>query len=473
MNWRKLLRLEQRAAEDQAERGEILVPAHAGMDRPFGVKALDEGSSIEGVWNARTTTTLHGPTSKNRSPLISPAKMFRRSRRNTSVSSIPSLDIAESLPAAKVMHTLPSTQSRDAADHLKMLTSLEPSKEEVSSSPATLPKRKKANSITISYSGPSSRPKPAESNAVPEVERLLGRSSRSPLMHRTYQVSGGLVSAESTEPAMQPKASPPKLRLRPSFSVSNTKRRKFIIGPRTSLSKAPEKPVKNENDVIERMNAHRRLHSAEQGQLVPRVRPHSEDNARVEIDYCTCGERDSSPSRAISWPTNDSVRLSKRTPPEPPTAIPPPATAQTSATETPRPPKPCPSAWTGRTQEMLDEQLTRDVSAGESLNTPSLCSDATLTTAAITDDHISIENKTTRKINQGFEILPAGSLQKEAELKVVELWPEVVKKESDKKKPNKLQKRHRRSSSASSRESRSSSESMRSSRFALLLPGVH
>lgn len=471
MNWRKLLRFERRATEDQAERGEIQVPGRPSVDRPFGVKALDEGSSIEGVWNARTTTPLHGPTSRNRSPLISPAKMFRRSRRNTSVSSIPSLDIAESSPPVTGIQTVPGTQSWGAASRPEALASHEPSKKELPPSAATLPKRKKANSITISYSGPSSKTKPAGANAVPEAEGLLGMAPCSPSSHPTYQVPGGLVSAESNNPAMQPSNSPPKLRLRPSFGISNTKRRKFIIGPRTSPSKTPEKVVKNDTDVIESMNAHRRLHSAEQGQLIPRARPHSEDNARIEIDYCTCGERDSSPSRAISWPTNDSVRLSKRTQPERPTAVTPQATAQTSVIEI-RPPKPCPSAWTGRTQEMLDEQLTRDVSVGESLVTPSLCSDATLMTAATAEDRISIENKTTRKINQGFEILPAGSLQKEAELKVVELWPEAVKEEPEKKKPKKLQKRHRRSSSASSRESRSSSDSMRSSRFALL-PGLH
>lgn len=471
MNWRKLLRLERRAGEDEAERGELQAHGRAGLDRPFGVKALDEGSSIEGVWNARTTTPLHGPTSRNRSPLISPAKMFRRSRRNTSISSIPSLDIAESSSAIKTIDTLSATLPHGAADHMEELAPPEPSKEEVTPSAATLPKRKKANSITISYSGPSSRQKHTETNAVPEAEGLLGMSPCSPSRLPSYRISGRSVLVDGNKPPIEAGNSPPKLRLRPSFSISNTKRRKFIIGPRNSPSKTPEKPVKDDTDVIERMNAHRRLHSAEQGQLIPRARPHSEDNARVEIDYCTCGERDGSPSRAISWPTNDSVRLSKRTQPEPPTVAPPPAIAQTSLVET-RPPRPCPSAWTDRTQDMLDEQLTRDISAGESLITPSLCSDATLMTAVTADDRTSIENKTTRKINQGFEILPAGSLQKEAELKIVELWPDLVKEEPDKKKPKKLQKRHRRSSSASSRGSRSSSESVRSSRFALL-PGLH
>lgn len=215
------------------------------------------------------------------------------------------------------------------------------------------------------------------------------------------------------------------------------------------------------------MNAHRRLHSAEQGQLIPRVRPHSEDNARVETEYCTCNDRDGSPARAISWPTNDNVRLSKRTKPKPAITVDPPVVQQTSAVDSLPSPKPCPSAWTGRTQEMLEEQLTRNVSMGESIVTPSLCSDATVTTAVTADDPISIENKTSRKINQGFEILPAGSLQKEADLKVIEVWPAVIPEVGDRTRPKKLQKRHR-SSSVSSRESRSSSESTRFGRFAFM-----
>lgn len=177
MNWRKLLRLERRAAEDQAERGEIQVQDRASTESPFGVKALDEGSSIEGVWNARTTTPLHGPKSRNRSPLISPSKMLRRSKRDTSVSSIPSLDISEPWTAAESMCTLSDYRWRRAANFTAQVTPLNPPEEPLYQSSTTLPKRKKANSITISYSGPSARPKNVENNATPETEGLLGRLS--------------------------------------------------------------------------------------------------------------------------------------------------------------------------------------------------------------------------------------------------------------------------------------------------------
>lgn len=92
MKWRRLLRLE-KEAEARAERGEMTKTAVISL--PFGIMALNDDSSVEGVWNARTATPLHGPRSKNSSPLFEPLRKVKRSKRDTSVSSIPSLDIGE------------------------------------------------------------------------------------------------------------------------------------------------------------------------------------------------------------------------------------------------------------------------------------------------------------------------------------------------------------------------------------------
>lgn len=470
MNWRKLLRLERRVVESQAERGEIPTSVRTSADRPFGVKALNECSSIEGVWDARTTTPLHGPSSRNSSPLIRSAKKLRRSNQG-SVSSIPSLDISEPSPDAKAAGSWSSLLEKGAQSTEMTMPSTAP--EESSEQASTmLPKRGKARSITISYSGPSSRPNESMTAPAFETEGLLCKLLTLASMDITDNFLDSTDSVGANVTAVQSSMSGPKLRIRRSFTLSNEKRRRFVIGGRSSPDKTAgktAKPEKIEVDVIDRMNAHRRLHSAEQGQLIPRTRPHSEDNARTDVDYCSCDEGDVASNRTVSWPANNNVRLSKK-PVQPPSQV---ATApfvpQGEIVATHFPPKPCPSAWTGRTQDMLDDQLLRNVSAGDTLATPSLCSDATSSTPSTTDDRISIENKTARKINQGFEILPAGSLQKQADLKVNSVWPEASSETDDKKKkPKKLQKRQRRSSSASSRELRSSSESARSPHFALM-----
>lgn len=100
MKWRRMLRLEARVTEEEAERGELPVRVETGIQTEFGVKALDEGSSIEGVWNAHTVTPLQAGRSRHNSPSFNPMKMFRRSRRNSLVSTIPPLDI--SIPSAAV-----------------------------------------------------------------------------------------------------------------------------------------------------------------------------------------------------------------------------------------------------------------------------------------------------------------------------------------------------------------------------------
>jgi hypothetical protein len=467
MNWRRLLRLQRRAAEDVAERGEISESLPTSTDLPFGVKALNEGSSIEGVWDARTTTPLHGPTSRNRSPLITPAKMLPRSKRDNSTSSIPTLDITDSPTPAKSTGSWAALLGKGAQATASTLPPDAPKKQTDRAS-VTLPTRKKSNSITISYSGPSSKPNHAVYRGPAETDGLLS-TLHSCSSYITDLCLGGPESP--VEAVLDTESPPTKLRLRRSFTLSNTRRRKFVIGGRSSPIKVAEKsqqPQKIEVDVIDRMNAHRRLHSAEQGQLIPRLRPQSEDNARVDTDYCSCDE-ETTPSRATSWPEQDNIRLGKTTQQKARKVEAASVEPEKAVVELRPLPKPCPSAWTDRTQELFEDSMNRNVSAGESLVTPSLCSDTTLSTEHPTKNRLSIENKTTRKVNEGFEVLPAGSLQKQAGLKVISIWPDISSEAQDKKKkPKKLQKRHRRSSSASSRGSQSSTEGVRSGHLALL-----
>jgi hypothetical protein len=100
-NWRKTVKFERLAAEEQAERGEIVETVRTSEEIPFGIKALEEEPAIEGVWNARTATPLHTPPgSRGSSPRLGPSRKWHRSKRSSSISSISRLDIEDQAKAA-------------------------------------------------------------------------------------------------------------------------------------------------------------------------------------------------------------------------------------------------------------------------------------------------------------------------------------------------------------------------------------
>ena len=197
------------------------------------------------------------------------------------------------------------------------------------------------------------------------------------------------------------------------------------------------------------MNAHRRSHAAETGQLIPRVRQNASSgdfNRGHNASICEPG-KDNSAARSVSWPMlntnscNDSITqptpsstrhlrnlqtriLAKRLP------LPPLRHAGSENTKEPIQPhypaipledlsfmknrlqsqpnapspsiksrvttyKPCPSSWTDRLQEQLQEiQIDHERPAG----------------LPQTNAILSYHNKTARRINPGFELLPSGTL---------------------------------------------------------------
>ena len=100
-NWRKTIKFERQSAVEQAERGEMVQATPVKEEIPFGVKALDEEPAIEGVWNARTVTSLHTPPgSRGTSPRFGPSRLWQKSKRGSSVSSISRLDVEEPVQTA-------------------------------------------------------------------------------------------------------------------------------------------------------------------------------------------------------------------------------------------------------------------------------------------------------------------------------------------------------------------------------------
>ncbi|KPI43859.1 uncharacterized protein AB675_6441 [Cyphellophora attinorum] len=419
MKWRKMLRLE-KATSAQAERGEMTTSVGVLVGRPFGVRALDEDSSIEGVWNAHTSTPLHGP-SRNSSPLLQPLRKSKRPKRDISTSSIPTIDLGEPSSAQATVPMAPR-----------------PPHDEPAESPEAHPaRRKKTNSITINYSGPSSRARSAAVGAEAEKQTLLTETSY------TTAPSQYSSSADGSTTKMRVRVSPKR----------DSGLRKFVIGGRSHTVASKAVPPVDHTDVIRRMEAHRRLHSAESGQLTPRLRPKSEDNATVVTDYCACDEDSSSSGYRTKPKTVSQTSIQSRA----------------GIIEGRAPTKLPPSAWTRRTRELLDESMMRQVSVATTVDTaPSLCSDTTYSTAVPNIELGPIENKHARKVNDGFEILPAGTFSKEPEVNVLSVWPDVLIGTDDSHRKGKRLKKHKRATSNNSQASRSSSESQRSGRFALM-----
>jgi hypothetical protein len=260
------------------------------------------------------------------------------------------------------------------------------------------------------------------------------------------------------------------MQLRHVTNLPSTGSRKFVIGNRAKYSPRRQRgEVQSDVNPLETMEAHRRLHSAESGQLLPRDRRHSDmTRTATLVPFSSDSEdSDSSTSRAVSWPSRDSTmtlgkQLSRRVQKmEAPRRVPFRAFVESLPTS-----KPPPSAWTDRTQARMEAKIpSRSTTISKtSKHTPNSSMSSTSATSVPTSSPAlaSIANTRSRKVNNGFEILPAGTLEKGPKVKTFGSWhvnSEAVKK------PKKLQKRSRSDSA-----SRSSSESWRPSSDSFRLP---
>jgi hypothetical protein len=255
-------------------------------------------------------------------------------------------------------------------------------------------------------------------------------------------------------------------------------------------------PLSKSIETLEHMNAHRRCHAAETGQLIPRVRrkPGSGDFSTGLHTFISEAGKDHSPARSVSWPMSntDSYNNSTTTstPSLPPNLeqlpvrvlakrLPLPALRHAGSEDAEdsirlpdhgpsihseraslienrprRQPNPsslciksrvatsklCPSSWTDRLQERLEEIQMDDQKS---------------TRFPLTDAVLSHHNKSARKINSGFEVLPSGTLMMPTPVKE---WRDAASTLADTSNEvgvsRKLQKRDR----SRSRSRRSSSE---------------
>lgn len=79
---------------EAADTAEIQEKVRSSDEIPFGARAMLEEPEIEGVWNSRASTPLQSPIlapRRSSSPSRPSFNLLSRSRRNSSVSSVPTL----------------------------------------------------------------------------------------------------------------------------------------------------------------------------------------------------------------------------------------------------------------------------------------------------------------------------------------------------------------------------------------------
>jgi hypothetical protein len=63
---------------------------------PFGIRAIERGCMVEGVWNSKATTPLQTPTSsKASSPILKGKNTLKKHKRASSLSTVSRLEIPE------------------------------------------------------------------------------------------------------------------------------------------------------------------------------------------------------------------------------------------------------------------------------------------------------------------------------------------------------------------------------------------
>ncbi|OAL25600.1 hypothetical protein AYO20_10441 [Fonsecaea nubica] len=441
-NWARDRSLERRALEEQAERGDMTLVNCLDEDIPFGIRALIEDPEVEGVWNAQTATSLHFDPARAPSSSQVAIKPIR-------YSSISSTSISDS--------TGLGLTPPDVLTPLTDTTAVADTSAESSSS-------KKGKTIVISYNGPCLHAEAAD--VVP------GLAISEFVLNADFTDDGYTDGVSSmTKDEASPLSS--KLQLRPVTNLPSSGTRKFVIGNRQRNIQGHQRPeVRSDLNPLERMEAHRRFHAAESGQLLPRNRRHTDMALTPALASSLSDSEDSddSASRTLSWPArNGSMNLGKQ------------FSRRAKRMEGPRPvpfrafvdalptAKPPPSAWTDKTQARVDAKIppsakTSETASNTSRHTPSSSRSSTSATATTSPtDSLSIANTRSRKINDGFEVLPAGTLEKGPKVKDFGTRHEDL---DMRKKPKKLKKRPH--SDSGSR--RSSTESGRRSSDTFRLP---
>jgi hypothetical protein len=94
-NKRKLKKHTDRIATEIEERGEMTGAVRHSEEVPFGIRAIERGCMVDGIWNSKATTPLHTPSSSKASSPVLKAKTLKKHKRESSLSNVSQLDIPE------------------------------------------------------------------------------------------------------------------------------------------------------------------------------------------------------------------------------------------------------------------------------------------------------------------------------------------------------------------------------------------
>ena len=438
---------------------------------PFGAKAMLEDPDVEGVWNSRASTPLQSPVLAPRSSSHSRLSLnpFSRSRRNSSVSSLSHSDLPRRTPSdasAEAESQCPkeptgvSTSSMPMPSRNSQDTPWQCQVPKPYAQNQTMPRRR---SVTI-------RSTPKED--APAARTALGELKWSPLTMSTVLTGPG-----EPQPVAPPKQQESRSRVStdptPATPTHERRGRTLVLaGPAVDTMTLERTPTTKK--ALDRMEAHRKFHAAESGQLQPRLRALEEKMLGHKPSASDSFFVESENTRAVSWPiTPGEVLVDFNAPRKVQTMTSPHVVPFKAFVEMHPPPKASmqapPSAWTDRTQGMLEDKLEaqapkKRITIQNNHTNRSAGKPYTVTTAEDNkdeDENFALLGTQLRQINKGFEILPAGSLNEPAPVKDFGHSKEPLRESSNDSKPRKLQKRTR----SRSTEARTSLDTVRHIRF--------
>jgi hypothetical protein len=125
-NKRKIKRHTERKSADTAERGDMTQTNQQEDEVPFGIRAIERGCEVAGVWNSRTNTPLQTPGNSNPgSPVMRPKDLgngllgVRKHRRDLSISTLSNLEVPEPALSKPDSQALPES-STDTTSEAKL-----------------------------------------------------------------------------------------------------------------------------------------------------------------------------------------------------------------------------------------------------------------------------------------------------------------------------------------------------------------
>lgn len=229
---------------------------------PFGIRAIEKGLEVEGVWNSRTTTPLQEPSfrSQSSSPSLKTGSRVQRSNRNSSVSSLSPSEVPSSVyPPPRKSHT--STMSA--------MQGLAPPREHQEQ---CLARGNQPKGAVDPGRDPGDEPTRNVSDKQPgKFFRARGIIMQLPANIDIMDIVYGQPPLSQT--ANKSPISEPAIPAAIHSEQGKTRRtRRLIIGGHWDISVPIPDPASSSKttDALERMHAHRRLHAAEMGQLLPR-----------------------------------------------------------------------------------------------------------------------------------------------------------------------------------------------------------